>query len=174
MNGKDRLSPIRTLDLRAAAPAPRGATRCSHPGCERGTRHTKPYCTDHIHLLPYVTELLGDIDDRTRERERVRRRGPSAVDLGSGTTEEILTELRLHGCRSVGRLAKDLALDGRVVAAYVHALEDGGVVDVDRRRRRRRETPIVRPVRGGPAASSAVAERASVAALPGDSADIPA
>lgn len=34
---------------------------CEADGCDATTRHRKPYCSDHVELMPHVIWLLGRI-----------------------------------------------------------------------------------------------------------------
>lgn len=58
---------------------------CTETGCERATHDRKPYCSQHIDRMPFVTQILA----HTRERNHIfvardivaflRERGPGRV-----------------------------------------------------------------------------------------------
>jgi hypothetical protein len=113
-------------------PVPR---HCEVPACGVATRAGKPYCSEHVDRHPYVSELLAQIAAREAEEAQVRARGAAAVDLDGLTATEVLTFLRVHGERSVPRLARDLNMDLRTVAHYVSALARRGEVELGENRR---------------------------------------
>jgi hypothetical protein len=104
------------------------ARRCSEPDCDRATREAKPYCTEHVRNHAYVQELVRELAAQQAEETRVRRHGARAVDLEGITAQELVGHLREHGSASIPRLARDLGLGPRVVAAYVRALERREVI----------------------------------------------
>lgn len=65
--------------------APSGR-RCEAPGCDTPTNGNKPYCTDHVELMPYVQELLG-------------RRKRRYVDAPTDGQTEAPGEIPDEGCR---------------------------------------------------------------------------
>lgn len=117
---------------------------CDHRGCGKSTRLDKPYCTDHVQEHPYVRKLTRLLEEKAREEADVHKRGVRAIRAGSLSLEEVWAELRVHGVRSVARIAKDLGLTREVAASYVKWLEDAGKVELENSTRRSRDTARVR------------------------------
>ena len=103
-------------------------TFCEVPSCERTTSARKPYCSHHVHLSPYVRELLSSLEEQRREIAAVRRRGPKAVDLEGLTARNLLLELEHAGATSIAGLGRRLMLEERVLESYLGALGAAGRV----------------------------------------------
>ncbi len=97
--------------------------RCGHSGCLSPTREGKPYCPLHVELMPYVAQLMNDLENQQAEHERARKPGRvSGIDPEGITAKELLLLVDQHGGRTVPRLAKDLQIEPEVVARYVAEL----------------------------------------------------
>jgi len=130
---------IRQLDTELFQPSRRRrATRCSAAGCDEATREGKPFCTEHVEEHDYVQDLLATLEAQDAEIQRVARLGARAVDPEGLTACEILNTLRVHGPRTVRRLARELNHEAKVLEAYVKALERRGLVTKDKKGRKRR------------------------------------
>jgi DNA-binding MarR family transcriptional regulator len=126
---------LKTLE-RWAQHQSRGQTRhCEVEGCGVATREGKPYCSEHVERHPYVRQVLAQLVQRESEEARVFDQGARAVDPAGITAQEILQFIRLHGPRTVPRLARELNLEVKTVTGYVRALERRKVVDTDTTRR---------------------------------------
>ena len=126
---------LRTLE-RWAQHQSRGQTRyCEAEGCGVATREGKPYCSEHVEQHPYVQRVLAQLEKRETEEARVHEVGARAVDPSGITAQEILQFIRLHGPRTVPRLARELNLEVKTVTGYVRALERRKVVETDTTRR---------------------------------------
>lgn len=123
---------VRTLDRRSAAPS--WTHHCSHAGCHRATRESKPFCTLHVAAHPYVAQLLGRLARQQSDLDRAKRRGSRVVDPGGPTAQEILRHLEFSGPRSVRRLAQELGLDPIAVGAFVQALVRRGRLLIEKAR----------------------------------------
>jgi hypothetical protein len=108
---------------------------CLQVGCGRATRSGKPYCSKHVDEHPYVRNLLAVIEGMHAEAAQVRQRGARAVDTGSLSSKEILLFLRVHGERSVPRLARDLNIGLKTLESYVKALEARSLVQLRENKR---------------------------------------
>lgn len=117
--------------------------RCSEPTCNQATREGKPYCSDHVELHPYVQRLLAELREREEADERVRRRGPRAVEATSLTSQEILTFVHVHGPKTVKRLARELNADLETLKIYAQGLRRLGLV---RLTATRRKSTLVHPI----------------------------
>jgi hypothetical protein len=100
----------------------RDTRHCELRGCKRATTGRKPFCTDHIEHMPQVRWLRDELQRREDEWEAVRRRGARAVKMEGTTAHEVLQYLKVHGSRTIRRLAKDLSMDLELVTPYVNAL----------------------------------------------------
>ncbi len=117
--------------------------RCSEPTCNQATREGKPFCSDHVELHPYVQRLLAELREREEADERVRRRGPRAVDPLSLTSQEILTFIHVHGPKTVKRLARELNADLETLKLYAQGLRRHGLVKLTATRRK---STLVHPI----------------------------
>lgn len=125
--------------------------------CGQATREGKPYCPDHVERHGYVQEVMAALERRAAEEERVLRKGAAAVDPEGINAREILLQLRLHGERTVERLARDLQLDPRLVPHYAQALARRGLVRLGRTSR---GCVLVEPVADGRPMARGAAETA--------------
>src|SRR5690606_15818305 len=46
--------------------------KCQTVGCGAPTRHRKPYCPDHVESMPYVQEILAQLDREPDVVEEIR------------------------------------------------------------------------------------------------------
>jgi hypothetical protein len=95
---------------------------CNEPGCGKSTREGKPFCSDHYDRHPYAQALIADLKANAAQVERVKKK-PRAAGADDLIACEIVTQLRVHGDRTVPRLARDLREDTDVIEAYVKALK---------------------------------------------------
>jgi len=103
--------------------------------CGAITREGKPYCSEHVHMQPYVEHLLSQLAAQEKEHERVLVKGTRAANLKSLTAKELKMHLHLFGPRTVNRLARELNLDSSVIAIYVKKMERAKVVSTSVTRR---------------------------------------
>jgi hypothetical protein len=109
------------------------ARACLVRDCAGATSEGKPYCLEHLSLLPYV----GRLARREREAREAAGRGRNRIDPRGVVAREILEELEVHGDVTPRRLAQGVALDRRVLGRFLVALERAGLVSL-------------RAARGGP------------------------
>jgi hypothetical protein len=128
-------SPFRTVSPESALGYQRAA-KCERPGCDKSTKHHKPFCSQHVDEQPYVSRLLGLLAETQREHEAVRRRGWKAVSLDGVTASEVLSQLYQYGGRTVERLSRDLQLPVSVIQSYADALAKAGLVGLGRSARK--------------------------------------
>ncbi|RMG10021.1 MAG: hypothetical protein D6731_18455 [Planctomycetota bacterium] len=121
---------------------------CEAPGCGLATRAGKPFCSEHVERHPYIARLVEQLAAREEEERLVRERGVAAVASDGLTAAEILAFLRVHGDRSVPRLARDLNMDLETLELYVDALVARGLLAERRRRRRARIVGLPEEARG--------------------------
>lgn len=103
-------------------------TTCEEPGCGRSTRASKPFCTQHVDQHPYARALVEQLEEQDAEIEKVRREGSRVVDPKGLTCREVLQWLRVHGPRTLPRLAREIQVDTSVLGHYVVALASSGMV----------------------------------------------
>lgn len=96
--------------------------------CGAVTREGKPYCSEHVHMQPYVENLLSQLAEQEKEHERVLSKGTRAANLKGLTVKELKMHLQLFGPRTVNRLARELNLDSNVIAVYVRKMERAKIV----------------------------------------------
>jgi len=106
---------------------PRTESRlCNVKGCGRTTREKKPFCPDHIDELPYVQQLMAQIDYKAAELERVRSGKP--VPVPSCFEGEIVWHLKMNGRRSVRRLAKEVHIEYVILIKMLRAYKRRGLI----------------------------------------------
>jgi len=101
---------------------------CASPSCEKTTRKDKPFCPEHVAEHPYAQGVMDQLARLEGEVARVRKVGTRGVNPLGLMSQEILRELRVHGPRTVVRLARDLGVQGSVISSYVAALTKRGQV----------------------------------------------
>lgn len=141
----------------------RDTRHCQQAGCKRATTGRKPYCTEHVALMPQVQRLQEELQRREDEWSAVLRRGARAVDPQGTTAQEILMYLKIQGSSTVRRLAKDLSMDLELLTPYVNALRRHRLVRVTQNKR---GIPLVHytgPEEGGNGAETAAAKKTRAA-----------
>lgn len=103
--------------------------QCEAKGCSGHTVGSKPYCLDHIHLMPYVVKI--------RERETARCH---EVELTSGpplngyVARDLLGAVRLNYA-SIPALARDLRIPLDVIEELVLRLSTAQLLTIRRTKR---------------------------------------
>lgn len=111
---------LRQEHVAEIADCTRGPTvYCTAPGCHEATRHAKPYCFDHVLLLPYPARVAsawaarvaamkhGSFSaDLLQEARQLVEEGPVTVrrlarllDAGNETTQALVEELVASGAK---------------------------------------------------------------------------
>ncbi|HZU97304.1 MAG TPA: hypothetical protein VFF73_11455 [Planctomycetota bacterium] len=106
---------------------------CLVRDCPGATSEGKPYCLEHLGLLPYV----GRLARREREAREAAGRNRRRIDPRGIVARDILDELEVHGDVTPRRLAQGVALNRRTLGRFLVALEKAGLVSL-------------RAARGGP------------------------
>ncbi len=102
---------------------------CEAPGCNKSTREKKPFCSDHVEMHPYVQELLKAMADQAAEQEKVDQKiSAQHVPADSLTVQEIINHIKVHGSRTVERLARELNFEVELIHRYVNTLVSRGVL----------------------------------------------
>ena len=71
---------------------------------------------------------MEKLETHEAELRRVARQGTRAVRLDGLMTQEIVLQLRSYGDRTVERLARDLAVDHKIIRAYAERMVRAGMV----------------------------------------------
>jgi hypothetical protein len=125
----------------------RGSARCYGPPCEMAdcpgkTVGNKPYCLDHVHLMPYAAKIRAR--EAERERELGRKHGPP---LNGYVAQDLLGAIKLNQS-SIPALARDLRVPHREVDILVAKMVKAKLVAI---RRSKRSTYVIRlPAPGDP------------------------
>lgn len=112
----------------------RGSARCYGPpceikGCPGKTVGNKPYCLDHVHLMPYAAK----IQEREEAREaEIKLRGGPPID--GFVAQDLLGAIRLQQS-SIPALSRDLRVPHDVVERLVKALVKAELVTIHRSKR---------------------------------------
>lgn len=131
-----RMMFIEALSKSAAKPTRRrrGSARCYGPpceikGCPGRTVGNKPYCLDHVHLMPYAAQIQER--EAEREREIRRKNGPP---LDGYVAQDLLGAIKLNQS-SIPALARDLRVPHSVVEHLVDRLVKANRVSVRKSKR---------------------------------------
>lgn len=112
----------------------RGSARCYGPpceikGCSGRTVGNKPYCLDHVHLMPYAAKIQEREEDR--ELEIKLKGGPP---INGFVAQDLLGAIKLNQS-SIPALSRDLRVPHGVVERLVQKLVKAGLVTVRRSKR---------------------------------------
>ncbi len=129
----------------------RGSARCYGPpceieNCEGRTVGNKPYCLDHVILMPYAAKIQRR--EEQREQEILSKEPP----LNGFVSQDLLGAIKLNQS-SIPALSRDLRVPHDVVAWLVDKMVEAGVVTI-RRSKRSVYVKLVRPVSPAPEAGS--------------------
>ena len=112
----------------------RGSARCYGPpceiqGCDGRTVGNKPYCLDHVHLMPYAAK----IQEREEARDvEIKMKGGPPID--GFVVQDLLGAIRLQQS-SIPALARDLRVPHHVVERLVSTLVREGLVTIHKSKR---------------------------------------
>jgi len=102
---------------------PRG--KCLECG---GITSGKPYCLEHLNLLPGTSELIEKIEGREQEIENAHT---GKADVKGEIAADILSVLRFRKSSiSPSALAKDVGLRGNVIEPFLVALQEVGKISI--------------------------------------------
>lgn len=116
----------------------RGSARCYGPPCEYEDAHSKctgktvgnkPYCLDHVNLMPYAAKIQAR--ETEREREITKKGGPP---INGFVSQDLLGAIKLNQS-SIPALARDLRVPHKVVGKLVEKLVKVGLVTIRRSKR---------------------------------------
>lgn len=106
-----------------------GPNFCEFDGCKETTREGKPYCSNHVELNLYASEVVAHLERRAQEDGRARRQ-VRGINTGGVTATELLQNIADHGPRTKERLCRELNIDRAALDGYVEALRVKGLVTV--------------------------------------------
>jgi hypothetical protein len=112
----------------------RGSARCYGPpceikGCSGRTVGNKPYCLDHVHLMPYAAKIQAR--EAEREDEIAQQGGPP---IDGYIAQDLLGAIKLNQS-SIPALARDLRVPQGVVEDLVSRLVQAQLVIVRKSKR---------------------------------------
>lgn len=104
----------------------RGSARCYGPPCEikectGRTVGDKPYCLDHVHLMPYAAKI------QKREEARDAEIATKNPPIDGFVAQDLLAAIKLNQC-SIPALARDLRVPHGVVSDLVDRLREAKLV----------------------------------------------
>ena len=131
-----RLMFIEALSRASSKPTRRrrGSARCYGPPCKLKdcpgkTVGNKPYCLDHVHLMPYAAKI------QERENKRAREiKIKSGPPIDGYVAQDLLGAIKLNQS-SIPALARDLRVPHQVIGMLVRKLEKKGIVKTRRSKR---------------------------------------
>ena len=112
----------------------RGSARCYGPpceikGCTGRTVGNKPYCLEHVQLMPYAAKIQDREEAREREIE-----SKSGAPIDGFVAQDLMGAIKLNQS-SIPALARDLRVPHDVVEALVHHLVKAKLVTIRRSKR---------------------------------------
>lgn len=139
------MEPVKIQDLSLRRPPQvggMGRVECRFPGCTKAVPREsggRPYCSNHIHAMPYVARVSAQLRKITTENALVSCRGILALpSIGLSTTAQDIVCL-LHeyqGVAPLDRFVRFLCLGPEQVSAYAEAMARAGMVRIVKRGRR--------------------------------------
>jgi hypothetical protein len=109
----------------------RRARTCLAPRCARTTNAGKLYCEEHVERMPYVRELLREIERRDAEEASAAvGSGWQKIDAEGSHAKEILSQLAQTGAETPKRLAVTVSLARASLEGYLKALGHAGLIQV--------------------------------------------
>lgn len=100
---------------------------CRVETCTKGTAEGKPYCIDHLDLLPYVAKLRQGVEQRDRELAAAER-GEVAVD--SSIAADLLEWMRENpGAKPTADVARAVGMPLPTTESLLDALRRAGFVE---------------------------------------------
>lgn len=108
--------------------------RCAARDCPGSTREGKPFCSEHVGLNSYASEVMQKIAQRDAEDALALspNTAPEDYNVAGVTAQSILQQLEERGTRTKERLCRELGLDRELVDAYADALIMRGLVRIGR------------------------------------------
>jgi hypothetical protein len=111
----------------------RGSARCygppcEIPNCEGRTVGNKPYCLDHVVLMPYAARI------QRREEEREQEIEVGKPPLDGYVAQDLLGAIKLNQS-SIPALSRDLRVPHAVVEFLVDKMVIAGMVSIRRSKR---------------------------------------
>ncbi len=110
-------------------PKRRSGRDCDAENCSSPTREQKPYCTEHVYLLPQASEILSDLATRAQQVHEAGR-DPETARVDHLAAADILNLLTQCGARTMKRISRDTGISHDAVDAYCVALKREGLVTV--------------------------------------------
>lgn len=104
----------------------RTKTRLPCEVCGTQTSENKPYCINCIDNYPYIVALKKQVEFLEQEEKKaadaVQNGTKIIVPKKSIILEEIINHLKIHGPKTVERLARELNHSAKIIHAYVRAM----------------------------------------------------
>lgn len=107
---------------------PRGKL-CGVEHCGALAHGGKPYCGDHMDLIPKADAIMVEVDARREEINAVLSAGPEGwkrVNVDGSIAREIVEVVKLFGAQPMPKLTKIVSLKRDIVVPYVKALVECG------------------------------------------------
>ncbi len=119
--------------LQDAAKRPPRGKLCGVEHCGALAHGGKPYCGDHMDLIPKADAIMEEVDARRQEIDAVLSAGPEGwkrVNVDGSIAREIVEVVKLFGAQPMPKLTKIVSLKRDIVKPYVKALVECGRLKV--------------------------------------------
>ncbi len=116
---------------------------CSVHGCPNTTTERKPYCIEHLYLIPETEAIAAELRRREFEVALAARGNWRRIDSGGTVANELRSLLRVEGALNLQGIASKLSLDitdpkQKRLAAESYCLAIGAKINIVRNRRGRK------------------------------------
>jgi phage terminase Nu1 subunit (DNA packaging protein)/predicted ArsR family transcriptional regulator len=101
--------------------------------CGKKTKHGKPYCEDHIHMMFYAEGIQAAEVGMEEEVKAILKGEPVTPD--SLVVNEIITALKVEGVFKQGELAKYLSIPLEAIIRYLAQMQDWGMVKLTKEKK---------------------------------------
>lgn len=123
------LRPLMFFEAARRTRRPKGT--CRH--CGGISTDGKTECLEHLHLRPYIANLLTELKQHEVEASKIVRKGKSAVDLQGMHVSEIMSLLEIRGAQTKEALARAAGFPIKLVAACIGKMRDANLVKMQTR-----------------------------------------
>lgn len=91
--------------------------------CNKLTHDGKDECVEHLSKRPYVAALLQTMKQHEKETARIEKQGIRAVDPQGLHVSEILSDLNMHGPKTIAGLSRSTQFSQAVVSTCVKKMK---------------------------------------------------
>lgn len=99
-----------------------GGIACKVDGCQFKASDGKGFCTDHVHLMPYASQIRAVLEGNFKN-----------IDVESEQSREIFAYIH-NGKYNLKEISKSLNLEKDIIMTYIRAFEYFGKIKKTKKR----------------------------------------